>query len=115
MDILDSLRRAIEADPDDVHLRLHLAALLLDANEPTEAIAHIAAALALDPESAKARELMSRALAPATSFDWYAAEKEVLDLAPPMFVESQGAGAPSEQFLAERPTITLRDVGGMVD
>ena len=34
--LIDSLRAAVEASPDDVHLRLHLAELLLDGGAPAE-------------------------------------------------------------------------------
>ncbi len=67
--LIESLSRAVEATPADVPLRLHLAALLLDAGRADEAVQHCASALQHDPGSADARALMGRALggtAPAT-------------------------------------------------
>lgn len=63
-DVIDSLRRAVAAMPQEVGLRLHLAELLLDHDRREEAVAEVAAALQLEPDSAQARALMRRALAP---------------------------------------------------
>ena len=47
--VLDSLRRAVEAMPDDVPLRLHLATLLLRGGQRDEAIRQLGAVLQRDP------------------------------------------------------------------
>ena len=52
------------------------------------------------------------------SFDWRAAESQLGDIAAPMFVTDGGnrpaaAAEPAEAFEAQRPTVTLADVGGM--
>jgi SpoVK/Ycf46/Vps4 family AAA+-type ATPase len=118
------MRRAVEAAPDDVPLRLHLAELLLDGGQLSEAMVTIAAALQREPDNAAAQQLMGRALgqpaaAPmpqpsATGFDWTAAEREVGDVAAPMFVDETNAPPPvAEAFDIQRPTLTIRDVGGM--
>ena len=60
--LIRSLRTAVEAAPADVPLRLHLAALLLDAGAPQEAVAQVAVALQHEPASGEARELMLRAM-----------------------------------------------------
>ncbi|WP_257477952.1 ATP-binding protein [Acidipropionibacterium jensenii] len=60
--LIESLRRAVEAAPDDVPLRLHLAGLLLDEGDAAAAIAECGRALVTDPTSADARALMGRAL-----------------------------------------------------
>ncbi|RKN49366.1 ATP-binding protein [Micromonospora endolithica] len=60
--LLDSLTAALDARPDDLPLRLHLATLLLDAGRSAEAIAQIGQALARDPGSDEAQALMQRAL-----------------------------------------------------
>jgi SpoVK/Ycf46/Vps4 family AAA+-type ATPase len=60
--LIDSLRKAVEAAPQDVPLRLHLAGLLLDAGAKAEAISHIGLVLAAEPTSAAALELMQRAV-----------------------------------------------------
>src|SRR5688572_7529227 len=62
--LIDSLRRAVAAAPDDVPLLVHLSGVLLDAGHADEAIGHLASAIRLDPGSSQARELMARALAP---------------------------------------------------
>ncbi|MEV0877065.1 ATP-binding protein [Micromonospora echinofusca] len=61
--LIESLSAALDARPDDLPLRLHLAALLLDAGRAGEAIAQVGQALARDPGSAEAQALMQRALA----------------------------------------------------
>jgi hypothetical protein len=60
--LIESLRRAVEAAPEDVPLRLHLAGLLLDEGDAAAAIAECGQALVTDPNSAEARALMGRAL-----------------------------------------------------
>ncbi len=60
--LIRSLRAAVEAAPADVPLRLHLAALLLDAGAPQEAVSQVAVALQYEPGSPEARELMLRAM-----------------------------------------------------
>ena len=60
--LIDSLRKAVEAAPQDVPLRLHLAGLLLDAGAKAEAISHLGLVLAADPGSAAALELIQRAV-----------------------------------------------------
>lgn len=60
--LVASLTAALDARPDDLPLRLHLAGLLLDAGRQAEAIAHIGQALAQDPGNSQAQALMQRAL-----------------------------------------------------
>ncbi|GIG86491.1 ATP-binding protein [Plantactinospora endophytica] len=60
--VIDSLTTAVDANPDDVPLRLHLAGLLLDAGRAAEAIAHVGQALARNPADPQAQTLMQRAL-----------------------------------------------------
>jgi AAA+ superfamily predicted ATPase len=60
--LIASLRAAVQARPDDVPLRLHLAELLLDAGAQADAITQVAHALQHDPASDQARALMARAL-----------------------------------------------------
>ncbi|MEE6260890.1 ATP-binding protein [Plantactinospora sonchi] len=60
--VITSLTAAVEAHPDDVPLRLHLAGLLLDAGRSGEAIAHVGQALARNPADEQAQRLMQRAL-----------------------------------------------------
>ncbi|ARX81102.1 MULTISPECIES: ATP-binding protein [Streptomyces] len=114
--LIQSLRTAVAAAPDDVPLRLHLAALLLDAGHGDAAVAEAAVALQHAPGDAEARLLMARAMgvggqvtpdpeaspapqihqtppaqAPAPArpgFDWKAAQDQVGDVLPPRFVEA---------------------------
>lgn len=131
--LLDSLRRAVSAAPDDLELRLHLAGLLVDADLGEEAVTHLAVALQLDPACERARTLMTRALAgpvpPASSpapapaasaepFDWSAAERDVGSRVGPMFVTEEGEaiehGAPPvDAWDVQRSDVRLDDVGGM--
>ncbi|WJV50803.1 ATP-binding protein [Streptomyces flavofungini] len=60
--LIQSLRTAVAAAPDDVPLRLHLAALLLDAGHGDAAVAETAVALQHAPGDAEARQLMARAM-----------------------------------------------------
>jgi AAA+ superfamily predicted ATPase len=57
--VLDSLRKAIDAMPDDVPLRLHLATLLLGAGQRDEAVRHLGAVLQRDPGNARAMSLLT--------------------------------------------------------
>ncbi|MCD9141812.1 ATP-binding protein [Streptomyces albireticuli] len=63
--LIKSLRTAVDAAPDDVPLRLHLAQLLLDAGHVQDAIAQAAGALQREPGNTDAQVLMARAVAPA--------------------------------------------------
>ncbi|MEV6349493.1 AAA family ATPase [Actinoplanes sp. NPDC051851] len=60
--LIDSLTAAVQARPDDLPLRLHLAELLVSAGRPAEAIGHAAQALAGDPANPAAQRLMAAAL-----------------------------------------------------
>jgi len=63
--LLDSLRNAVNAMPEDVPLRLHLATMLLRAGQRDEAVRHLGAVLQRDPGNAEAmRMLTSPAEAP---------------------------------------------------
>ena len=61
--LIASLRRAVEAAPADVPLRLHLAELLLGVDRADEAVPHLGVALGQEPASPRALDLMRRALA----------------------------------------------------
>jgi SpoVK/Ycf46/Vps4 family AAA+-type ATPase len=56
--VLDSLRKAVDAMPDDVPLRLHLATMLLRGGQHDEAIRHLGAVLQRDPGNAAALGLL---------------------------------------------------------
>ena len=57
--VLESLRNAVSAMPDDVPLRLHLAALLLRAGHRDEAIRHLGAVLQRDPGNGEALAMLT--------------------------------------------------------
>ena len=57
--LLDSLRNAVAAMPDDLPLRLHLATMLLRAGLRDEAVRHLGAVLQRDPGNAEAIRLLT--------------------------------------------------------
>src|SRR6202000_1041889 len=57
--LLDSLRNAVNAMPDDVPLRLHLATMLLRAGQRDEAGRHLGAVLQRDPGNAEAMRMLT--------------------------------------------------------
>jgi AAA+ superfamily predicted ATPase len=63
--VLASLRKAVEAMPDDVPLRVHLATLLLRAGQRDEAIRHVGAVLQRDPGNSDALALLQQPPPPA--------------------------------------------------
>ena len=135
--VIAALQRAVEAAPDDVELRLHLAEMLLGAGRPDEAVTQVGSVLGAQPSHPRARDLMARALAPldqpepapdpeppapadpgptpsSAGFDWSAAESQVGDIAEPMFVAGDDAPPPDEAAWDVEPAgVTLADVGGM--
>ncbi|WP_104159924.1 ATP-binding protein [Arthrobacter sp. ZGTC212] len=66
-DVLASLRRAVEASPEDTGLRLHVAEMLLAAGRHTETIGEVNAVLQQEPTHEAALELLSRTVAALTS------------------------------------------------
>jgi SpoVK/Ycf46/Vps4 family AAA+-type ATPase len=111
-ELLAGLRAAVEAVPDNLALRLHVATLLLEAGRPAESLEHSSAVLALVPGQRQAVELTERATAalPDTPFP----VPTPLRTAPPP--EPQHRGASVDQWVlgeVEEPRTTLADVGGM--
>jgi SpoVK/Ycf46/Vps4 family AAA+-type ATPase len=80
--VLASLRKAVEAMPDDVPLRVHLASLLLQAGQRDEAIRHVGAVLQRDPGNAEALTMLQQPTAPAAS--------------PPQGPDNAAGGSPAE-------------------
>jgi AAA+ superfamily predicted ATPase len=80
--VLDSLRRAVEAMPDDVLLRLHLATLLLGAGQRDEAVRHLGAVLQRDPGNEAAMGLLTGGAAPSESADQAPADQAPADQGP---------------------------------
>jgi AAA+ superfamily predicted ATPase len=65
--LLDSLRNAVTAMPDDVPLRLHLAALLLRGGQRDEAVRHLGAVLQREPGNGEALAMLTTGSAGAAS------------------------------------------------
>ena len=85
--VLASLRKAVEAMPDDVPLRVHLATLLLQAGQRDEAIRHVGAVLQRDPGNTEALALLQRP-APSASAPQVPADPQV----PPAGPDNATAG-----------------------
>jgi SpoVK/Ycf46/Vps4 family AAA+-type ATPase len=124
--VVVSLLAAIEARPDDVPLRLHAAALLLEHGSAALAIAQCSAVLQLEPGNREAIDLLTRATGklapdqpsepqrmPAAAFDWASAEAEVAGIVEPAFIDVS-----AEEMAVDGPEeagLRLADVGGMED
>ncbi|MDN3481304.1 AAA family ATPase [Arthrobacter sp. APC 3897] len=65
-DLLASLRRAVDANPEDSGLRLHLAEMLLGSGRHSDAVGEVNAVLQRDPGSRPALALLSRTVAAMT-------------------------------------------------
>jgi AAA+ superfamily predicted ATPase len=110
-ELLAGLRAAVEAVPDNLALRLHVAALLLEAGRPAESLEHSSAVLALVPGQREAVQLVERATRslPDTPFP-------VPAPFPAAAAEPQHRGATVDQWVlgeVEEPRTTLADVCGM--
>jgi AAA+ superfamily predicted ATPase len=124
-ELLSGLRAAVAAVPENLALRLHVAALLLEAGRPAESLEHSSAVLALAPGEREALDLVARATA-------------AIPDAPspiPLPVDREGSGEPRrgasvdregsgeprrgasvDQWVlgeVEEPRVRLSDVGGM--
>ncbi|MBN9189056.1 MAG: AAA family ATPase [Microbacterium sp.] len=128
--VLSALKRAVDAAPGDLELKLHYArALAESAGRHDEAIATVSEVVAGAPSRADARALLlellnaspSAASPPEPSpserpieYDWSAAEAEVRGVVQPRF-EERRAETGGDAFVAERPGVRLDDVGGMTE
>ena len=117
--VLDSLRRAVEAMPDDVPLRLHLATLLLRGGQREEAVRQLGAVLQRDPANTAALGLLRDGLAPAeasgpppASATEISAERSVVRPPPagPAEPSGEAAGGRSTQYDWSQAEDELRDV-----
>jgi SpoVK/Ycf46/Vps4 family AAA+-type ATPase len=118
------MRAAVDAAPQDNHLRLHLAELLEAAGRHGDAVREAGIILQRDPEHAGALALIAATATheaqPASSGEPSLGEAdeslrlldaELADIAPPMFVESDEG--PVGTYDAETVELRLADVGGM--
>ncbi len=126
--LLASLRAAVEAAPEDLALRMHLAQLLAADGDRGDAVRHAAYVLQRDPENASATALITGSAsahiagAPAAVSPPGADEpaetlrsldSELADIAPPMYVDSEQAGA--SEYDIEAVGLRLADVAGMAE
>jgi SpoVK/Ycf46/Vps4 family AAA+-type ATPase len=121
--LLASLRAAVEAAPDDVELRLHLAELLAEAGRREEAVREAAQVLVRDPQNERALSLVAGAQTePEPPAEEERDDDDVLsqldaqlaDIVPPMFADA--ANEPDQSPYDTEPAgVRLADVGGMED
>ena len=132
--VLASLHAALEAVPDDVPLRLHLAEMLATSGQRQEALRQAAVALQAQPDNAEAVAMIARLAAPPTPPDSDGTESphtaatqapsseevlrqldsELAGVAPPMFVGADDSpAAPPAAREVEQAGVRLADVGGM--
>jgi SpoVK/Ycf46/Vps4 family AAA+-type ATPase len=126
--LINELTAAVERAPEAVELRLHLAELLLQDGQVTEALGHCSAALAQDATNATAVALLQRCsnalttkadpapTAAGEGFDWPAAEQQVSHIIEPAFVDSHDRPSALDEAdyeSVQRSTLRLRDVAGM--
>ncbi len=112
--VLDSLRRAVEAMPDDVPLRLHLATLLLRGGQRDEAIRQVGAVLQRDPGNTAALDLLREGPAsaePARTTD-ISAERTVArpPVTGPAEAHGEAAGGRTQHYDWSQAKDELRDV-----
>lgn len=116
--LLTSLLAAVDAQPADVPLRLHVAEVLAGRDRLPEALQHCTQALAQQPGHPGAvallqrlTTLISRPVEP--TFDWQSAEHQVANpVAPPTPAPYEERPDPVTEDV-ERPVLRLADVGGM--
>ena len=112
--VLDSLRRAVEAMPDEIPLRVHLATLLLSAGQRDEAIRHVGAVLQRDPGNTAALDLLQEGPTPAEAAGAtdFSAERSVArpGSASPAEARGDAAGGRSTQYDWSQAEDELRDV-----
>ena len=110
-ELLAGLRAAVEAVPDNLALRLHVATVLLEAGRPAESLEHSSAVLALHPGQREATELARRAT-DAVGATPFPTPAPLPDARP----EPSHRGASVDQWVlgeVEEPRTTLADVAGM--
>src|SRR4051812_3802691 len=110
-DVGEAGRPAVANDPKSVPLRLHLAELLLGRGDAAGALAEVAAVMATDAGNDAARELLARA---SIALNGPAVDGVDAGLADVVRLHAVPAtAADASPWDADRPGITLADVGGM--
>jgi SpoVK/Ycf46/Vps4 family AAA+-type ATPase len=115
-ELLAGLRAAVEAVPDNLALRLHVAGLLLEAGRPAESLEHSSAVLALVPDQRQAIELVDRATATLPDTPFPAPAPPLSLRAEPRHQAPSSVEQSVDQWVlgkVEEPRTTLADVGGM--
>ena len=133
-EVIAALEASVQAQPDNAPLRLHLAGLLLEAQRASDALGHCAHILGISPGHEGALAIVSRATRVLSG-------EQVAGGAPAPLEPDDDAPAPTpvpasaapieagedeyDEFLrevlkeaaldVERPSVTLADVGGLVD
>ncbi len=123
--LLDSLRAAVEASPDDVGLRTHLAELLAAAGRADEAVFHAACVLRRDPRHSGALRLMGEAAAAAETQPTFTSRDDpegALVWLDQQLTDTESTGSAEQSvpadpsaYLVESVNERLSDVGGMED
>ena len=125
-DLLHSLLIAVEAAPDDVPLRLHLAELLDQHGERSDAVRHAAVVLQHDPENVRALQLIrgtTQVSDPRSTEDHLSSadndilrqlSDELAEVLPPPFVDSSTTGVP-DVVDTEHSVLRLDDVAGLAE
>ncbi|HJY96533.1 MAG TPA: tetratricopeptide repeat protein, partial [Streptosporangiaceae bacterium] len=112
--VLESLRKAVDAMPDDVPLRVHLATLLLRAGQRDEAIRHVGAVLQRDPGNTAALDLLREGPAPAEAAGAtdFSAERSVVRPGPasPADARGEAVGGRPPHYDWSQAEDELRDV-----
>ena len=130
--LIREMSAAVERSPDVLELRLHLASLLAERGRYADALTHCSAALTQDATNPTALALLQQcsaklapessaptteeSAAPATGFDWSAAEEQVGDIIRPAFVEEPpDAVNETDVDVVQRSQVRLADIAGMAD
>ncbi len=110
--VLESLRNAVAAMPDDVPLRLHLAALLLRAGQRDEAVRHLGAVLQRDPGNGEAISMLTAGAGADGQQPAASAGPPAASAGPPVASERTAAAGPDAPSSASVPDATAADPGG---
>lgn len=111
--VLRAIEAAVQAEPDNLDLALHLAGLELDAGDHAAALARAGRVLARRPDDAEARRIAAAAAqgvdAPPPPAPAPEREPEA-EVVPLRAIPGERDASPSE---IERPEVKLADVGGL--
>lgn len=132
--VLADMLTMLDRSPGVLALRVCVIELLIERQRYADGLAHCGIALAAEPGNTQVLALMTRCTAalsgtpatpvvsvpptpqaPASGFDWAAAEDQVGDIIAPAFVDGTPTEFVTDEDAAtvERPTLRLADVGGM--